>query len=246
MNGDWRVNFVIAGAQKCGTTTLDAMLRAHPDIVMCKRKEAHFFDRPAPGDYADYHALFPSRPDGAIAGEATPSYLYINGAMARLAAYNPELKLIVVLRDPAMRAYSHWNMLRARGETDLSFADAVDSEAEIVQEPGAFATKKFALLARGRYVSQLKTMFSYFPRKQCLVLKYEALFSNIDQSMESIYDFLDVEKRSIPARRERKGVYQSCLPQTDLSHISAQFAEELDELAQMVDFDISDWPSAKQ
>jgi len=245
MHEDWRIDFVIAGAQKCGTTTLDAMLRAHPDIIMCNRKEAHFFDRPASGRYDEFHKMFPQQAVTKTSGEATPSYIYVDGAMERLSRYNPHLKIIVILRDPAMRAYSHWNMLRQRGETALSFGQAIRREHEFVPTVGDFASKKFAFLARGRYARQLKTMLTYFPPRQCLVMKYETLFQDVTRSMHQITEFLGVEGRSTPERRERAGSYEQPIERIDVEFIANVLRNDLQDLAQLVDFDISDWPCSE-
>ena len=74
-----RIDFIIAGVQKAGTTSLDAYLRQHPDICMAKKKEPHFFDtRPPTGirplDYWLYHRHFDWKAwrDGCMLGEATP------------------------------------------------------------------------------------------------------------------------------------------------------------------------------
>ena len=63
-------------------------------------------------------------------GEATPIYIYWKKAIERLVRYNPNIKLIIVLRNPITRAYSHWNMMRNRNKENLSFVDAIAAEPE--------------------------------------------------------------------------------------------------------------------
>ncbi len=241
MNNERRIDFVIAGAQKCGTTTLDAMLREHPEVAMCRVKESHYFDYPHRNNYADYHKLFPPAGEFTVMGETTPSYLYVRDAMRNLWEYNKNLKIIVVLRNPATRAYSHWNMLRSRNEIDLSFGEAIRREPELIGASGDRETKKFAFLDRGRYTGQLKRMWSFFPPAQCLVLKYETLFSNIEESAARIMDFLNISVVPLPSVRKRTGIYDRQISSEDLEYIHRKFEREFSDLRSMVSFDISDW-----
>src|SRR5438128_3640412 len=112
------VTFVIAGVQKGGTTALYEYLAEMGDVGLSRQKETHFFDDEtldwARPDYARYHAMFDA-PEGRPCGEATPIYSYWPNALERIAAYNPAMKLILLLRDPVARAWSHWRMEYARG-----------------------------------------------------------------------------------------------------------------------------------
>src|SRR6185503_20515077 len=127
--------FVIAGAPKAGTTALHAALATHPRLYLSPVKEPKYYltdGRPpprsghrGPGDAhsarewvwrrAAYLALFDASPDDAVRGESTPFYLYDRAAHARLAADVPDVKVIVVVRDPVDRAVSNFVHLRADG-----------------------------------------------------------------------------------------------------------------------------------
>lgn len=112
------VNFVIIGAQKAGTTALFDYLGEMPGIGLSRTKEVHFFDDETVDwdcpDYGAYHAQFD--PGAApLIGEATPIYVYWPRALERIRAYNPDMRLILMLRDPVERAWSHWRMEFARG-----------------------------------------------------------------------------------------------------------------------------------
>src|SRR2546429_7073426 len=129
-----KVDFLVAGAQKSGTTALNYYLRRHPYIALPIKKELHFFDNDelfAGGNvsYEPLHEMFqPARP-GGIAGENTPIYLYWRPALPRIRDYNPAMKFIVILRNPIERAFSQWNMQRTRGIEPCDFLDAVAAEA---------------------------------------------------------------------------------------------------------------------
>ena len=125
--------FFIAGAQKSGTTALDRFLRRNPAVQMATPKELHFFDddrldwsRP---DYNRLHRSFQPGDPHRVKGEATPAYLYWPPALERIRTYNPEARIIVSLRHPTFRAFSHWRMASQRGREALSFAASISSSA---------------------------------------------------------------------------------------------------------------------
>ena len=110
-------SFIIAGAQKCGTTALWCYLSLHPEIVPAKRKEIHFFcyeKNFRTRGFAWYHTLFPHhfRLGGRLTFEASPNYLVFPEAMRRIKKYNPRIKIIIILRNPTERAFSAWNHFR--------------------------------------------------------------------------------------------------------------------------------------
>ncbi len=119
-------DFVIVGAMRCGTTTLCRQLEGTGAVGITRPKELHYFDRRYDRGPAWYGAQFPVR-SGPV-GEATPNYLYHPEALARLAADVPGVKIVVVRRDPAARAWSHYWHNVARGKEPLDFAAALDAE----------------------------------------------------------------------------------------------------------------------
>ena len=99
-----RVNFLIAGVQKGGTTILDNYLRSHPDICMANKKEVHFFDNEklfhdkfTKIDYEQYHSQFTKKNSHKVIGESTPIYTYWKPAAKRIFEYNKDMKLIILL-----------------------------------------------------------------------------------------------------------------------------------------------------
>ncbi len=128
-----QVNFLIAGAQKSGTTALHRFLSEHPRICMASRKEVHFFDKNknfkiSSPDYDTYHKNFPNPSDDQIVGEATPRYICWPSAPQRIKEYNPDMKLIFILRDPVERAYSQFIMEKKRGKEPFPFFVAIRLE----------------------------------------------------------------------------------------------------------------------
>lgn len=169
--------FLIVGAQKAGTSALFRMLAAHPRIAAPARKELHFFDDDeayARGIRA-YRRQFPATPPGILTFEATPSYLFIEPAAARIHRHLPDARIVIVLRDPVRRAYSAWNMFHGfdpgsgfmRLRDERGFAEAVDDELAGRPVPTAHR-----YLARGRYAPQLKRFHDLFGRDRVQVFAY--------------------------------------------------------------------------
>jgi len=150
-------NFLIIGAQKSATTSIQSILSNHPQVFMPARKELHYFDKDynfvaAAQSYEQYNKHFDLATTEIAIGEATPSYLYWNTAAQRIAAYNPRIKLVVSLRDPIARAYSHWNMQRHRGNEKLGFDEAIELEKSRLESVDLTVRdrQKFSYIDRGR------------------------------------------------------------------------------------------------
>lgn len=194
-------DFVIIGTQRGGTTSLHAYLRAHPDIQTPAKKEIHFLtDRFERG--ADWYlGQFPAAvPNGTLVGEATPYALYHPLAPQRLQNVAPETKVIVLLRNPADRAYSHYLHESGRGHEPLSFEDAMAAEPGRLRRleerlaSGELLVsdvhKRASYLERGRYARQLDRWLSVFPREQLLILRSEDLYADPASTTTQVTDFL--------------------------------------------------------
>lgn len=241
------VNFVICGTQKGGTTALDAYLREHPEVCMAKRKEVHFFDNEeyfANGnpDYSKYHAFFNPIKAHKVLGEATPIYMYWNESPKRIFEYNPEIKLIIILRNPVERAYSHWNMERSRNADNLSFREAVSTESERCREALPYQHRVFSYIDRGHYLDQLRRIWEYFSKEQVLVLKNEDLKQSPNETLNQISNFLGIAQFNI---KEDKDVhfrpYVSHIDQEERAFLKSIFDPEIRELESELNWDCSEW-----
>jgi hypothetical protein len=201
-----RVTFLIAGVQKGGTTALFDYLAEAPGVALSRVKEVHFFDDEARDwrrpDYAAYHAQFDT-PDGRPCGEATPIYLYWPGSLERIFAYNPAMRLIVVLRDPVQRAWSHWRMEYARGAETEPFAWCVRQGRQRLFDAEPWGHhREFSYVERGFYGEQLERLFGVFPREQVLVLRSEDLRHDPGPSLAAVRGFIGAPDAPSPAPRE--------------------------------------------
>ena len=197
-------DFVTIGTQRGGTTSLHAYLSAHPQVIAPATKELHFItDRYERGlDW--YLGQFPGElPPGITTGEATPYALFHPLAPGRLHEIAPAARLIVLLRNPVDRAYSHFLLERSRGEETLDFAAALDAELErmdgeeahLARDPSyvSHPHKHASYMARGEYAQQLERWFSVFPREQILVVRSEDLYERSAEVFARVADFLGID-----------------------------------------------------
>lgn len=206
-----RGTFAIVGAQKCGTTALTAFLASHPDICMAEPAETHFFDRSCYfGDgeppYAKFHqTVFRHYHGEPAAGWSTPSIMFVRAAVERLARYNPELKVIALLRHPVERAFSHYRMQAASGLEPLAFRAALEREPARLEagldfgQPGLL----FSYLARGLYGPQITRLLDVFGPSQVLFVDSARLATRHHATLATVYDFLHVPRPPVFPDSER-------------------------------------------
>ena len=242
-----KVAFVIAGTQKGGTTALASYLYEHPEIGMPTVKEVHFFDTEThfaseEVDYAAYHAHYRPAVRGRLLGDATPIYMYWAPAPQRIQRYNPAMRLIMMLRNPVTRAYSHWNMERERERDLLPFDEAIRIEVERCREALPLQHRLYSYIDRGRYSEQIRRIWRYFPVDQTLVLKSEELQRTPDAALARITDFLGVARfRPVQPRNVHARPYLSPMSVGARSYLREVFAPEIRELEEMFGWDCADW-----
>jgi hypothetical protein len=241
-----RVTFMIAGAQKGGTSALYAVLRNHPDLVLCDVKEPHFFDTEAnfrgQPDFAAYHALFSERPDVVMTGEATPDYLWWPPALPRIRDYNPAMRFLILLRHPVDRAYSQWTMANTRGREPLDFEDAVAADLAQLEAATPYSRAQKAYVARGLYSRQLARLLQHFPRDQLHVVKSEDFRTNARPHLFDICGFLGV-RRAAPDDQPRyfANTYKQAMDPALRQRLLAFYTRETDAIETLLGWDCSDW-----
>ncbi|MEI9963394.1 MAG: sulfotransferase [Caulobacteraceae bacterium] len=228
-----RVSFAVAGAQKCGTTALYRYLRGHPDLQLPRGKEAHFFDDEARDwrdpAYADYEGGF--APDGRRRGDATPIYLYWPQSLERMRRYNPDMRLVLIFRDPVARAWSHWRMEYASGRETEPFAWAIREGRARVDDPAAPGHHRvFSYVERGFYGRQLARALSLFPRGQVLLLRARDLKDEPAPVLAQVCDFLGVspldEVTPQLTHVSRELDYGAAPTEADVAHLRALYRED--------------------
>jgi hypothetical protein len=241
-----QLDFIVPGAQKSGTTALHYFLSQHPRIALPDQQELHFFDDEeifsGRVDYEVLHRHF--RPIGrsTMAGEVTPSYLYWSPATERIHAYNPRIKLLILLRNPVDRAFAHWNMQRFKDREPLDFLAAVKEEPRRIAQPLSIESRRFSYADRGFYSAQLERVFKFFPREQVMVVKFEEFRDRKQETLDTIFDFLGVKRLRVSRDRDRNVVpYERAMTAEERRYLLGVFASEIAKLEQMLAWDLSDW-----
>lgn len=243
------VDFAICGTQKGGTSALDAYLREHPEICMADRKEVHFFDKePLFSDgkpnYSRYHSFFSPRATHKLRGEATPIYMYWHDASRRIWEYNPNMKLIVLLRNPIDRAYSHWNMERSRDMECLQFWDAIQNEQQRCREALPYQHRVYSYVDRGFYLEQLRRLWRYFCEDNVLVLKSEHLKDQPHQTLKEVCCFLGVSNfENVKPREVHSRPYYSKMSDKEKEYLRFLFEHEIKGIERVLGWDCSNWLS---
>jgi hypothetical protein len=215
-------NFLIIGAAKAGTTSLYEYLKQHPQIWMSPVKETNFFalegeilDFRGPEDHnyinkfsitkiEDYLNLFQGVENQVAIGEASPLYLYHPTAPKRIQHYIPDVKLIVILRNPVDRAYSSFLHLVRDGREPLRiFAQALREEDVRIRSSWEHI---WHYKQMGFYYDQLNRYFNRFEKQQIRVYLFEDFITNTSCTLKSIFQFLGVNDSFIPNMSIRHNV----------------------------------------
>ena len=230
--GGHRPDFLIVGAQKCGTTSLFSYLDERDAFRGATPKEVHYFDRDdnfrRGNNWYESHFLHRIGKN-SLFFEASPTYFCREKVPARLRAFNPNLKFIVILREPISRAHSAWNMYRqwseegfvpwgirndqyGRKESPLfqvffkngcpAFSDYIKLEMDLIAK--CDSQEEPSLLRRGLYKPQIERYVELFGWDSILVLGFSELKEDSEAVIRKCYEFLDVPYRAASDKGEMK------------------------------------------
>jgi hypothetical protein len=203
-------DFVIIGSQRCGTTSLFNYLTQHPGFRPSLPKEVNYFSLYHAKGLAWYRSHFPlesrrrraqvTAAQGFVTGEATPYYIFHPHAARRLRELMPNAKLVLLLRNPVDRAYSHYHYEVKTGAETLPFDEALameetrtagEEERMLADESyQSFSHQHFTFLARGRYAEQIARWHSHFDAEQMLVLDSGDLYNDPPRTLERVTAFV--------------------------------------------------------
>lgn len=202
-------NFLIIGAGKSGTTSLGRYLSRHPDVFMPSAEEPKYFAfrqtkpnfcspdaaailKSAHYQPKDYYKLFTSWQAEKVGGEKSAYYLSAPKAAKAIHEEIPDAKLIVIFRNPADRAFSHFNHnLRSLREPLHDFRAALAAERERTKLGWSY---NFWYRERGRYAKQLKRYLDLFNEQQLLILLYDDLVVDTAAVMRRVCQFLGIDE----------------------------------------------------
>lgn len=246
-----RVDMAIAGVQKSGTTALAQYLAQHPDIFFPARKEMHFFDRGlnpnwalTPASAATINAWYEAAPPTALCADVTPAYVYCPDAARHMAAHNPDMRVIITLRHPVMRAYSHWSMERRRGRESLSFSEAIRGGRHRVKDNKGGVQHIYSYVERGFYSAQIHEILAHFPRAQLFFIRADKIM-HTSFEMQDLLTFLGL------TGIEYAAITQNVMPSSlldppasldaDFAYLQDIFATDLAQLSSLTGVDVKDW-----
>ena len=173
--------FIVIGAPKCASSSIDQYLRQHPDIFMPRKSPNYFCIEEAIRvikTEIDYINLFSECPDGKIGGEVSEAYYATPGAAQRIKSFNPNVKIICSIRNPADRAFSGYLNNLKSGATSLPVDSAFGPNQRWVE--------------LGNYNAYLKDYYNSFGHDQILVTNFDHLRKDAQSFCENIFRFLGV------------------------------------------------------
>jgi hypothetical protein len=193
---DSKVNLFLVGAAKSGTTSLAAMLDRHDDVGLGISKEPFFFiDGYGLSDSSAYFSSFPSNVRYKL--DASTGYLYDEAAASRIHSYNPDAKIIIILRNPLSFVVSYWEYLKANGRETLSFPEAVTEETRTYRKSNEFVRRceqwpaSYLYLDRALYSAQVERYLNLFGRDNVFIATFEDMITS-DSTLKRLFEFLDL------------------------------------------------------
>lgn len=261
-----RPDFVVIGGKRCGTTSLFRNLARHPDFVPLfpapeRIKGAHFFDTNYRRGTSWYRSHFPARARLAllqrvsgrkkIVGEASPYYLFHPHAARRAAAAVPDTKIVVLLRNPVERAYSHYRERVRHGVEELRFEEALDREEErLAGEEDrmledelyvSFAHEHLSYYHQGEYALALERWLSWFPPESFLFVRSEDLFADPEATYRGVTDFLGVPPLASETFEKHNYHPGSPMAPSTREQLIDRYRLPNERLAKLIDFDTRSW-----
>ncbi|MDQ4094729.1 MAG: sulfotransferase domain-containing protein [Actinomycetota bacterium] len=258
-------DFIVIGGKRCGTTSLFRNLARHPDFVPLfppaqQIKGAHFFDTNFTKGKTWYRSHFPLRATVArrrsdnrvsFTGEASPYYLFHPHAARRARDCVPDAKLIVLLRNPPDRAFSHYRERVRHGVESLSFEEAL--EAEDVRLAGeeeklladetyySFAHEHLSYFRQGLYADALERWLQFFPRDRFLFLRSEDMFTRPAAAYDEVTTFLGVA--ALPEDTFERHNWHPGDPMraSTRAQLATRFADANERLSRLLDMGFPAW-----
>jgi hypothetical protein len=249
-------DFLVIGAKRGGTTSMFNYLMMHPGILGLfpqsrSRKSSDYFFKNLTQGEDWYRSHFHTRGYrerlarrlgyAPVTGEASPYYVWDPRIASAARQVNPDLKAILMLRDPVKRAWSHYQERVANGVEPLSFGDALDAEERrisgeldrMMADPTYYSEAHdwYTYRARGVYLPQIENWCSVFPRDQLLVLPSEDLYADVQGTFDVICEFLGVPSVELPTTRTFGAGKRDPMPEEPRRALTAFYAEHNARLA---------------
>ncbi|MBD99039.1 MAG: hypothetical protein CMO34_04275 [Verrucomicrobia bacterium] len=221
-------DYIIIGAPKSGTTSLFEFLSRHPNVKNARMKEPRFFNRYYNLGLRYYRSYFPLISSKVSTGEATTSYFYHSSTPIRIKHLLPKAKLILLLREPVSRAYSHF-MMNRNDDPSASFVEALRAESK--------GNVVYHYIDSSSYAKQLRRWMEHFDAHQILILKSEELFMQQEKCQHKLLSFLELRQIELGPFKQLNDRKYTPLSNVDQEEAKTYFTEDLIELKES--FEIS-------
>lgn len=174
-----KIDFIVIGPGKSGTSWLFNVLGQHPEVCLSSAKETLYFEKYFAKGENWYHNFFSPANEQQLSGEISNTYIFDHAVPKRIHDYRPDIKLITTLRNPVDRTFSHYLFMLRIGEFTGTFEEALEQRPD--------------LITRGNYNRLLEAYDAYFKADQILCLLFEELKSNNTQYIKNLLQFLNLK-----------------------------------------------------
>lgn len=250
-------DFLIAGFNRSGTHSLFEYMGQHPNIINASRREIHYFTLSYWRGLNWYKSYFPTSiyrnycekktHQKFLTGEATPHYVFHPLAIKRIRNLIPNVKLIVVLRNPVENAYSHFQHYKRGGIEKESFEEAVKTDKQRFEKINELYNSnlikehdlrdvKIPYVSYATYVIHIKRLLEIFPREQILFIKNTELNQKPQEVLKKIFEYLQLQDFTVKDLEKRNvGKYEKMNDETKeyLREYFKPFNKQLEDLLQM-------------
>jgi hypothetical protein len=238
------------GSQKAGTTALSLNISQHPDIYIDNNKnpalsEVHFFDINFKKGIEWYKKKF--NYSKKMVGEKTPELMYLDWTFPLIQAVNPYMKLIIILRNPILRAYSAWKHAKKNFNEKRSFEDSIKDtikDKNTLNQNKTFYTSQFHYLQRGLYYQQISELLKWFPKDNLLVLIQENVIEDMTREYNKVYNFLNLSDFNGNYELEYVSDDKSTINPETYKKLIKYFKNDVDNLEKLLNIKV-DWFKSK-
>ena len=246
---------ILAGVQRSGTTALFEALYRLPNVERPRRgKGSHYFSYNYYRGWEWFQSQFPTeawakRIEAKAGGplfcfDACPYYLFHPFAVERMSLTLPDIKVMVMLRDPVRRAESHFHHSVSHGHEDLSFVDALDAEEERLageidrmQQDWSYwshSHEHHSYFSKGLYVEQLERLFANYDRDQVMVIQSEEFYRNSNVVLAQATNWLGLPTVTVDQRDDRNGHAYEKMDQEMRQHLIELYREPNEQLFELL------------
>ena len=246
-------DFLVIGVGRGGTTSCFHYLSQHPSIIGSAYDEIGFFDENYHLGINWYRSMFPTKflkkkivnkYGKCLTYDVTPSYIRKPWVARRIKELFPKIKLIALLRNPVDKAYSHYHLSLRSGVQKSSFEEMIEEDIKMIEKfenTNSIIDDEYfrnyiekSPLGRGLYAQQLKIWFELFDRKQILILTSEELSTDTNNTMNKIFQFLDLPKYEIPDIVKRNTANYSNMKMDTRKKLTSFFGKYNQELFKLL------------